>query len=202
MICVIDYGMGNLRSVSKALESLGAKVVVSDRAEVLEKAEKIVLPGVGAFGDGSRELQKRKLFDPLREAILDGKPFLGICLGLQLLFEQSEESPGVKGLGVFQGDVRRFRDPRVKIPHMGWNEMKILEPNAAAFQNIPQRSFFYFVHSFYPVPKENSVVLGTCEYGSEEFTAFAGRESLWACQFHPEKSQDRGLQILRNFLTL
>lgn len=202
MICVIDYGMGNLRSVSKALEKLGGKVEVSDRPASLQKAEKIVLPGVGAFGDGCRELQKRGLFDPLRQALLGGKPFLGICLGLQLLFDQSEESPGVKGLGVFRGGVRRFRDPQVKIPHMGWNDMEIRETKASTFQGVPQGSFFYFVHSFYPVPEEDSVVLGTCEYGSEKFAAFVGKGSIWASQFHPEKSQDAGLQILRNFLAL
>lgn len=202
MICVIDYGMGNLRSVSKALEKLGEKVEVSDRPETLKKADKIVLPGVGAFGDGCRELQKRELFDPLRQALLDQKPFLGICLGMQLLFEESEESLGVKGLEIFQGKVQRFRDPKVKIPHMGWNEMKIQEPKAPPFRGIPQGSFFYFVHSFYPVPKEQSVVLGICEYGSDQFPAFVGKGAIWASQFHPEKSQDAGLQILRNFVTL
>lgn len=202
MICVIDYGMGNLRSVSKALEKLGERIEVSGRPETLEKAEKIVLPGVGAFGDGSHELQNRGLFDPLRETLLREKPFLGICLGMQLLFEESEESPGAKGLGIFRGRVQRFRDALVKIPHMGWNEMKLRESKAPAFRDLPPRSFFYFVHSFYPVPEENSNVLGTCEYGSEEFAAFVGKGPIWASQFHPEKSQDAGLQILRNFIAL
>ena len=202
MICVIDYGMGNLRSVSKALEKLGETVEVSDRPPTLEKADKIVLPGVGAFGDGCRELQKKGFFDPLRQALLREKPFLGICLGMQLLFEESEENPGVKGLGIFKGKVRRFQDPQIKVPHMGWNEMKIRDPKSPAFQGVSDRSFFYFVHSFYPAPRENSIVLGTCEYGSEEFAAFVGKGSIWASQFHPEKSQDTGLQILRNFVAL
>lgn len=202
MICVMDYGMGNLRSVSKALEKLGEKVEVSERPETLERADKIVLPGVGAFGDGCRELQERGLFNPLREALLCKKPFLGICLGMHLLFEESEESPGVKGLGIFRGRVRRFRDPNVKIPHMGWNEIKIREPKAFPFTGVPDGSFFYFVHSFYPVPIDGSVVLGTSQHGAEEFAAFVAQGPLWASQFHPEKSQDAGLQILRNFIAL
>jgi len=200
MICVVDYGMGNLRSVSKAVEKLGGQVEVGSKPEDLEKAEKIILPGVGAFGDGTKELKARKLFDPLRESLLQGKPFFGICLGMQLLFEESEESPEVKGLGVFQGKVRRFRKSGLKIPHMGWNQMKIRETRSKAFQDLADSSFFYFVHSFYPVPKDRSVILGTCDYEGEGFPAFVGKGPLWASQFHPEKSQDAGLRILRNFI--
>jgi len=200
MICVIDYGMGNLRSVSKALERVGGSVAVSSRLEDLEKAEKIVLPGVGAFGDGCRELAQRGLFEPLRQALLQGKPFLGVCLGMQLLFEQSEESPGADGLGVLRGRVQRFRDPSLKVPHMGWNQVKVSQPNAPPFRGVKIPEYFYFVHSFYPVPEEPSVVLGTTEYGGEEFTAFLSKGSLWASQFHPEKSQEAGLAILKNFV--
>ena len=200
MICVIDYGMGNLRSVSKALEKFGADVKISPSHEDLERAEKIVLPGVGAFGDGASELQKRELFDPLRKALLGNKPFLGICLGMQLLFDESEESPGTRGLGIFSGKVQRFRNLEVKIPHMGWNQMKILRSDTPVLREVRNPSYFYFVHSFYPVPRDSSAVLGSCEYGGEEFPAFVGRGSVWGSQFHPEKSQDAGLRILQNFV--
>ncbi len=201
MICVIDYGMGNLRSVSKALEKLGGEVEVSGSPDVVARAEKIVLPGVGAFGDGSRELASRRLVEPLREAIKREKPFLGICLGMQLLFDLSEESPGVQGLGVLPGTVRRFQSLDLKIPHMGWNQMKIRKPDAGILREIPDQSFFYFVHSFYPVPQDPSVVVGTSTYGVE-FPCLIGKGKLWASQFHPEKSQAAGLQILRNFVSL
>ena len=201
MICVIDYGMGNLRSVSKALEKLGGEVVVGSLPEDLDQAEKLVLPGVGAFGDGVRELQKRGLFDSLRKALSKNKPFLGICLGMQLLFEESEETPGVKGIGFFAGKVRRFRNAALKVPHMGWNEMKIRQPVPPILRNVREREFFYFVHSFFPEPKDPSLILGTCEYG-EEFAAFVGKGFVWASQFHPEKSQDAGLKILQNFVSL
>ena len=194
MICVIDYGMGNLRSVSKALEKVGGQVQVSSDPEDLKKAEKIVLPGVGAFGNGAEELEKRGLSHPIREILSETKPFLGICLGMQLLFDESEESPGVKGLGFFPGRVQRFRNPAVKIPHMGWNEVKFLSPK--------KEDYFYFVHSYYPVPEEKTIVQGTCQYGDETFAAFITKEKVWASQFHPEKSQDAGLELLRNFVRL
>lgn len=202
MICVIDYGMGNLRSVSKALEKVGGEVQVSSHPEDIQKAQKLVIPGVGAFGDGVKELQKRNLFEPIQEALRKGKAALGICLGMQLLFETSEESPGVEGLKIFSGKVERFQNSRVKIPHMGWNEMIKKEKNPPPFQGIEDKSFFYFVHSFYPVPKDKTIVWGTTEYGGEEFASFVGKGSLWASQFHPEKSQQAGLQILRNFVRL
>lgn len=201
MICVIDYGMGNLRSVSKALEKSGAKVLVSSEASDIERADKIVLPGVGAFGGGSEELQKRALFEPIRDGIAQKKPFLGICLGMQLLFEESEESPEVQGLAVFPGKVRRFQTS-LKIPHMGWNEVKIRKKDSRAFKGIASKDFFYFVHSFYAVPQNPGIILGTTEYGGEEFASFVSEGPVWACQFHPEKSQDAGLQILKNFADL
>ena len=202
MLCILDYGMGNLRSVSKAVEKLGATVKVTSLPSDVEKAEKIILPGVGAFGDGCRELEQRKLFQPLREALLQDRPFFGICLGMQLLFEESEESPGVRGLGIFPGRVQRFRNANLKIPHMGWNEMRISKPQLPIFEGVGDKSFFYFVHSFYPVPQNVSIVFGTCSYDGEEFAAFVGKGRVWGCQFHPEKSQDAGLKILRNFVAL
>lgn len=193
--------MGNLRSVSKAVEKLGGSVCVSSEPRDLETADKIILPGVGAFGNACAELRKRKLFEPLHEAIQAGKPFLGICLGMQLLFESSEESPGVPGLGIFKGTVQRFRNSQLKIPHMGWNQMKV-EPSKSPFlSEVKEGSFFYFVHSFYPVPRDPSVVLGSCDYGGERFAAFVSRGAIGASQFHPEKSQESGLQILRNFIS-
>lgn len=203
MICVIDYGMGNLRSVSKALEKVGGKVTVSSDPNDIQKAKKLVLPGVGAFGDGSRELASRNLFQPLQEALQEGKkPALGICLGMQLLFEESEESPGVKGLGIFPGKVRRFRNPTAKIPHMGWNQLLLNEKKSPAFRGIGESDFFYFVHSYYPIPNDPSIVWATTKYEDEEFASFVGRENVWASQFHPEKSQLAGLQILKNFVEL
>lgn len=202
MICVIDYGMGNLRSVSKAIEKLGGEVRVSDSREELFSAQKVVLPGVGAFGDGVSELKKRGLFEPLRAAISKKKPFLGICLGMQLLFQESEESTGVEGLGIFKGKVQRFRDHSVKVPHMGWNSIKFCQKKSRSLDGIEDGSFFYFVHSFYPVTKETSMIAATCTYGKEVFPALIENGSVWASQFHPEKSQDAGLRILRNFVRL
>ena len=190
MICVIDYGMGNLRSVSKAIEKVGGQVKVSSAPQDLEQAEKIVLPGVGAFGDGVLELKKRNLIEPLKIALKQGKPFLGICLGMQLLFDESEESPGVKGLSFFSGRVERFKSRDIKIPHMGWNEVNF---GSSA-------GYFYFVHSYYPAPTDKSIISGTCEYGKEKFAAFIMRDKIWASQFHPEKSQDAGLNLLKRFV--
>jgi len=187
---VIDYGMGNLRSVSKAIEKVGGQVKVSSAPQDLEQAEKIVLPGVGAFGDGVLELKKRNLIEPLKIALKQGKPFLGICLGMQLLFDESEESPGVKGLSFFSGRVERFKSRDIKIPHMGWNEVNF---GSSA-------GYFYFVHSYYPAPTDKSIISGTCEYGKEKFAAFIMRDKIWASQFHPEKSQDAGLNLLKRFV--
>lgn len=202
MICVVDYGMGNLRSVAKALEKLGARVVVSSEAREIETAEKVVLPGVGAFGDACRELHDRGLFGPIREHLAKGKPFLGICLGMQLLFDESEESRGVPGLGIFTGTCLRFQRKGLKVPHMGWNEVKKTPRPSPLLENVRDKSFFYFVHSFYPLPRDQGVVAGVSDYGGEEFAAVVGREKIWATQFHPEKSQDAGLEVLRNFIRL
>ena len=199
MIVIVDYGMGNLRSVSKALEHLGGKIKISSVPKEIEKADKLVLPGVGAFGDAMRELRVLKLPGPIRQHIARKKPFLGICLGLQLLFETSEESPEAEGLGTFPGKVLRFQSRGVKVPHMGWNQIHI-EQKHPLLKGIPDESFFYFVHSYYALPAEPKLVAASCRYGDEDFAAVLGAENLFAAQFHPEKSQDAGLKILKNFL--
>lgn len=200
MITVIDYGMGNLRSVSKALEHFGAEVTVSGDPQVIQKADKVVLPGVGAFGDAMHELETRGLIAPVQTAAKT-KPFLGICLGLQLLFDSSEESPNVRGLGILPGDVRRFRSADIKIPHMGWNQVAIKKEHPL-FKNMPDQSFFYFVHSFYAVPAKKELVAGETEYGKETFASIVADKNIFATQFHPEKSQKAGLTILKNFVEL
>lgn len=198
-ITVIDYGMGNLRSVTKAIEHLGGKVRISSAPKEIEGAEKIVLPGVGAFGDAARELKLLKLFSPLQEYIRAKKPFLGICLGLQLLFPKSAESPDAVGLGIFEGSVNGFHSPKIKVPHMGWNSIRIKHPHPL-LKGVPDESFFYFVHTFYAVPKDRDIVAASCRYGKETFAAILGTGSVFATQFHPEKSQAAGLRILKNFL--
>ena len=201
MIVIVDYNMGNLRSVSKAVEHLGGTVQVSRVPAEIEKADKLILPGVGAFGDACRELRALSLFEPIRRFLKSGKPFLGICLGLQLLFKKSEESPDAEGLGILEGAVKRFRSKNVKIPHMGWNNSKIVNPNALV-KNLPADPYFYFVHSYYAAPQDSKLVTGETEYGQEKFAAILSSGSIFATQFHPEKSQEAGLQILRNFINL
>lgn len=202
MIAVIDYGMGNLRSVSKALEYLGASVRVTGEAAVIRQAEKIVLPGVGAFPAAMRELTARRLVDPVKEAIASGKPYLGICLGLQLLFESGEEDGGAQGLGILPGTVKRLpAGPPLKIPHMGWNQVTRTRKVCPLLQGVADGSFFYFVHSYYAQPLDPSVTALETEYGVP-FVSMIWRDRLFATQFHPEKSQAVGLQLLENFLTL
>lgn len=213
MITVIDYGMGNLHSVRKALEVSGADVKVSSMPSDIKKAKKIVFPGVGAFGEAMKELERRRLVEPIKEAISGGRPFLGLCLGLQLLFEKSEEAPGVRGLGVLKGDVKRFRFAscvgrraceRLKVPHMGWNSIKIARhktQNTRIMKGIPDNTFMYFVHSYYVVPADKRDVLAATDYGIK-FAAGIARDNIYALQFHPEKSQEMGLRILRNFVRL
>jgi glutamine amidotransferase len=199
MIVVVDYGMGNLRSVSKALEHLGAAVKVSNRTEDLEAAEKIVLPGVGAFGDAVVELRKRKLFECLQAQATKKKKIFGICLGLQLFMETSEESPTAQGLGLLPGKVLKFDSLKDKVPHMGWNN--VLHQNKHVLLNgLPNESFFYFVHSYYVECIDQKNKIGSCDYAGVSFSAIAGNENLFATQFHPEKSQTAGLTILNNFL--
>ncbi|MFA5499650.1 MAG: imidazole glycerol phosphate synthase subunit HisH [Candidatus Omnitrophota bacterium] len=204
MIVVIDYGMGNLHSVRKALEVAGARVKVSSGPADIEKAEKIVFPGVGAFGEAMKELGRRKLAGPIKDSIFAGKPFLGLCLGLQLLFEKSEEAPGIKGLGVLRGNVKRFRLKGLKVPHMGWNNIKSTRhktQDTRILKGIPDDSYMYFVHSYYAVPADKKDILVTTDYGMD-FTSGVARDNIYALQFHPEKSQEMGLRILRNFVNL
>lgn len=200
MIAVIDYGLGNLRSVSKALESLGADVMVTNNPENILKAKAVVLPGVGAFNQGMKNINKLKLAGVISDAIRERKPFLGICLGLQLLFTESEEHGISKGLDLIKGKVKRFTDV-VKIPHMGWNKVSLKKENSSLFNDVPKDSYFYFVHSYYVQPDDEAVILGGTEYGIE-FTSVINKDNIWAMQFHPEKSSDVGLKILKNFISL
>jgi glutamine amidotransferase len=203
MIAVIDYGMGNLRSVEKALEVAGGKIrVVSDRKGI-EGCDKLVFPGVGSFGDAMKELKARRLIDPIKDAIKSGKPFLGLCLGLQLLFKKSEEAPGVRGLGILEGEVKRFRPGALKVPHMGWNNIEIRGqmPENRILDKISNNSYMYFVHSYYVKPEDKGVVLTTTDYGIK-FVSAVARNNIYGLQFHPEKSQVVGLKILKNFVRL
>lgn len=200
MISILDYGMGNLRSVNKAFDSMGFSSVVTADKNIIIESEGLVLPGVGAFGDCVKNLRKADLIDVILDYISIGKPFLGICLGLQVLFEESEESPDQKGLGLIKGKVVRFnfsKDQGLKVPHMGWNQINIAR-ESTLLNGIPQNSWFYFVHSYYPIPQEDGVVAITTNYGSE-FTAAIQKDNIFACQFHPEKSSDQGLRLLKNF---
>ncbi len=216
MIIVVDYGMGNLRSVSKALESLGASVRVSSDPTDVAGAEKLILPGVGAFPAAMRELAARNLVEPIKASIAQGTPYLGICLGLQLLFDESEEGEGAAGLGILPGVVKKFsfnsalRTPHsaLKIPHMGWNQVVASQKSKVKSQkgcplldDIPDGSFFYFVHSYYGDPADRSVVALETDYGGP-FAAMVWRDNLYATQFHPEKSQTIGLKLLKNFIEL
>ena len=202
MIVVIDYGMGNLRSVSKALELLGAPVKVSDKPADVEQAHKLILPGVGSFPAAMQELSSRNLIEPVKKAIAAGKPYLGICLGLQLLFESSEEGAG-SGLNVLPGRVRRFSTEKsgLKVPHMGWNQIHRRREDCPLLNGIPDESFFYFVHSYYPVPAVSSYTVLETDYGGP-FASMVWNKQVFATQFHPEKSQTVGLQLLKNFVDL
>jgi len=197
MIALIDYGSGNLRSVSKALEHEGACVSLVDSPEGLAEAKAVVLPGVGSFGDCVRNLQERSLWEPLRQWLEADRPFLGICLGYQMLFESSEESPEIPGFGFFKGKVRRFANNGLKIPHMGWNTLELKEH--MLWKGLPADPYFFFVHSFFPQPEEETIVTSVANYG-EPFAASVARGRVAAMQFHPEKSQAVGLQVLRNFI--
>lgn len=201
MIAIIDYDAGNLRSVEKALLSLGETPVVTRDRETLLRADQVILPGVGAFGDAMERLRQYGLVEPIRQLAQRGTPFLGICLGLQLLFESSEESPGVEGLGILPGTILRIPDcPGLKIPHMGWNSLEI-RPGARLFRGIPDGAFVYFVHSYYLKAADESMVAASTEY-STHIHASVEQGNVFACQFHPEKSSQVGLQILKNFIEL
>jgi glutamine amidotransferase len=201
MLAIIDYQMGNLRSVQKGFERTGHAAAITSDPRALAQADKLVLPGVGAFADAIAELRRRELVEPIREAIAAGKPFLGICLGLQMLFDVSYEGGQHEGLGVLAGEVRRFDVPReYKVPHMGWNRVH-LRRRPPIFAGVEDDSHFYFVHSYYVAPKDEAVVAGVASY-PEPFCAMAWRDNLFATQFHPEKSQRAGLQVLKNFAEL
>ena len=195
---IVDYGMGNLRSVEKALEQAGASVIVSSEPEDVRRADAIVLPGVGAFGDAMAHLQKRGLADVIREEVTAGKPFLGICLGLDLLFEESDEHGLHQGLGLLPGRVELIKT-KLKIPHIGWNRI-VVHKESRLLAGVPNGSYFYFVHSYVVAPREDSDILCTTEYGCE-FVSAVERDNVTAFQFHPEKSSSLGLQILRNFVS-
>lgn len=200
VIAVVDYDMGNLHSACKGLEKAGATPHVTDSAAELDRADAIVLPGVGAFDPAVQHLRSRQLEKPIQQAIASGKPFLGICLGLQILFESSEEG-NESGLGIVAGTVKRFRpEPGLTIPHMGWNQLELTQPNSPLWQQLPSDPWVYFVHSYYVEPSDSSVRAATITHGSQTVTAAIRRNNLMAVQFHPEKSSTAGLQILSNFV--
>ena len=198
MIAIIDYGMGNLRSVHKAFEAVGHEAVVTRDPRIIADASHVVLPGVGAFGDCMANLSQYELVDPIRAAIQSGKPFLGICLGMQLLFTESEEFGIHKGFDIIPGKVRKFElNPMLKVPHMGWNDIQIVRP-APPFEGIRTGSHCYFVHSYYVEPADSGVVASVTAHGLP-FASAVWKDNVVACQFHPEKSQDVGLRIIKNF---
>ena len=201
MIAIIDYDAGNIKSVQKALQYLGQEAVLTRDREVILSADRTVLPGVGSFGDAMEKLKGYGLSEVVREFAATGKPFLGICLGLQLLFEESEESPGVQGLGLLKGKIRRIPEGEGrKVPQIGWNDISI-NPDSRLFRGIPDHSYVYFVHSYYLEAADRKEVAATTEYGvSIDAAVEAG--NVYACQFHPEKSSDVGLGILKNFIAL
>ncbi|MGD9147593.1 MAG: imidazole glycerol phosphate synthase subunit HisH [Anaerolineae bacterium] len=203
MIAIVDYGVGNLRSVQKALERVGATAIVTSDPAVLDGAQGVVLPGVGAFGDGMAQLQARHLVGPVLHQVERGKPLLGICLGMQLLFEESEEMGTHQGLGLLPGRVVRFPEGELKVPHIGWNQLQMVGGGAemALLAGIAGGSHAYFVHSFYGVPEEPGDTLATTDYGLP-FAAVVGRGRIFGAQFHPEKSQDVGLRLLKNYAGL
>ncbi len=201
MIAVIDYDAGNIKSVEKALLLLGQEVVITGRAEEILQADKVVLPGVGAFGDAMANLKRTGLDETIRQVADKGTPFLGICLGLQLLFERSDEAPGVEGLGILKGEILKIPDqPGLKIPHMGWNSLR-LENNGRLFRGIEEGEYVYFVHSYYLKAADETIVKASTEYGTH-IHASVEKDNVFACQFHPEKSSGAGLRILRNFVEL
>lgn len=198
MIALIDYGMGNLRSVFKALETVGARVEVVSTPPEISAAEAVILPGVGNFGDGMERLRSAELDKSVLRTIAADKPFLGICLGMQMLMEGSEEAPGQPGLGIYSGQVVRFPEGVEKVPHMGWNSIEIRQAHPC-LAGVDDGTFFYFVHSYFVKPKDDSASLAICDY-ILPFAAAIGGGNVFATQFHPEKSQDDGLRILRNFV--
>ncbi|EKQ69780.1 imidazole glycerol phosphate synthase, glutamine amidotransferase subunit [Leptolyngbyaceae cyanobacterium JSC-12] len=199
-IAVIDYDMGNLHSACKGLENAGAKPIITDSPAELATAEAIVLPGVGAFDPAMQHLRSRHLEQPIKAAIASGKPFLGICLGLQILFDSSEEGTE-PGLGIIPGIVKRFRsEPGITIPHMGWNQLDFTQSHCPLWKDLPPHPWLYFVHSYYAAPSDQTVQAATTTHGSQTVTVAIARDNLMAVQFHPEKSSTCGLKVLANFV--
>jgi len=202
MIAIIDYGMGNIHSVQKALEAMGAKTQVTNKPQDIQRAEKAVLPGVGAFDDAMLELDKQGLIPAINDYVKSRKPFLGICLGMQLLFETSEESKGTKGLGILKGAVKRFVGVKeFKVPHMGWNDLKNVSEQCPLLKDVPDKSYVYFCHSYYPLAADKGIIAATCNYGAD-FSAIIWKDNIYGAQFHPEKSQAVGLKMLKNFVEI
>jgi imidazole glycerol-phosphate synthase subunit HisH len=200
-IAVIDYGMGNLHSACKGLEKAGGIPIITDSAKEMAAADAVVLPGVGSFDPAMQHLRSRDLISPIKDCVASGKPFLGICLGLQILFEASEEGKE-EGLGIVAGMVRRFRsEPDLTIPHMGWNQLELTRVDRPLWQHLPSNAFVYFVHSYYVDPSDSSVRAATVTHGTQQVTAAISRDNLVATQFHPEKSAAVGIQILTNFIS-
>lgn len=201
MVAIIDYDAGNIKSVEKAIQFLGEDVIVTRNPAEILNASGVILPGVGSFGDAMEKLHKYNLIPVIHEVVERKIPFLGICLGLQLLFEKSDESPGVEGLGVLKGEIKRIPDKEgLKIPHIGWNSLKF--PNEGRlYEGISEDSYVYFVHSYYLEAMENAIVMATTEYGTN-IHASVEKDNVFACQFHPEKSSSVGLKILENFLKI
>lgn len=201
MISIIDYDAGNIKSVEKALTFLGEKAVITRDKDIILASDRVILPGVGAFGDAMAKLKEYQLIPVIHELVEKEIPLLGICLGMQLLFESSEESKGVAGLGILPGEILRIPEGEGrKVPHMGWNDLAVRE-DSRLFQGLPKNPYVYFVHSYYLRAKDPAVVAATTEYGVKIHAAVE-KENLFACQFHPEKSSEVGLQILRNFINL
>jgi len=201
MIAIIDYDAGNIKSVEKAVAALGGQPVLTRDPKVILEAEKVILPGVGSFGDAMEKLHGYNLVDVIKKVVEQKKPFLGICLGLQLLFERSDESEGVAGLGILEGEIVRIPDGQdIKIPHIGWNSLKFPR-EGRLFKGLEEDSYVYFVHSYYLKAKDEAIVTATTEY-STLIHASVEKDNVFACQFHPEKSSDVGLTILKNFLAI
>jgi len=201
MIAIVDYGMGNIHSVQKALQLFGAQTLVTNNPQDILACQKVVLPGVGAFADAMQELEKQNLIPALIKHIKNKKTFLGICLGMQLLLEASQESKGVRGLSIIKGKVVKFKEKNLKVPHMGWNQLDKVSQECPLLKDILKHPYVYFCHSYYPDPKEKNVIASTTNYGTD-FPSVIWKENIYGVQFHPEKSQSIGLKIIENFVKL